>query len=65
MKGVIRMTMLHSLAALEHVAFQNQTERKLGLDDVRERVATYVADSPEASYHFIIGTDSQGHRGYT
>ncbi len=59
------MTMLHSLAALEHVAFQNQTERKLGLNDVRERVARYVADAPEASYHFIIGTDSQGHRGYT
>ncbi|MBO9597550.1 MAG: ribonuclease H-like YkuK family protein [Cohnella sp.] len=59
------MTMLHSLSALERVTFQNQTERKLGLDDVRERIVRYVADAPEEQYHFIIGTDSQGHRGYT
>ncbi|WP_027085741.1 ribonuclease H-like YkuK family protein [Cohnella panacarvi] len=59
------MTMFHSLAALTLVSFQNQTERELRLEDVRERVARYVADAPEASYHFIIGTDSQGHRGYT
>ena len=59
------MTMLHSLAELSLVAFQNQTERKLGLDDVRERVARYVAEAPEENYHFIIGTDSQGHHGYT
>lgn len=59
------MTMLHSLSGLTRIEFQNQTERRLGLHDVRERIVRYVADAPEENYHFIIGTDSQGHRGYT
>lgn len=56
--------MLNSLSALERVAFQNNTERRLGLDDACERVARFVANAPTEDYHFIIGTDSQGHRGY-
>jgi predicted RNase H-related nuclease YkuK (DUF458 family) len=57
--------MLHNMSVLDLIAFQNQTERGLGLDDVLERVVRYVADVPAANYNFIIGTDSQAHRGYT
>ncbi|MFC5530931.1 ribonuclease H-like YkuK family protein [Cohnella yongneupensis] len=59
------MTMLHSMCAPERIVFQNKTERGLGLEDVRERVLQFVAEAPASNYHFIIGTDSQVHRGYT
>ncbi|MFD0672146.1 ribonuclease H-like YkuK family protein [Cohnella sp. GCM10027633] len=59
------MTMLHGLSAFDRVPFQNQSERGLGLDDVLERVARFVSDAPADDYDFIVGTDSQVHRGHT
>ncbi|MFC0213978.1 ribonuclease H-like YkuK family protein [Paenibacillus chartarius] len=45
--------------------FQNLTDSKLSPDDVCRRVLRFMAQDPQASYHFMIGTDSQVHRGYT
>lgn len=59
------MTMLHSLSALDRVAFQNQTERGLGIEDVLDRVVRFVSEAPTEDYHFIVGTDCQVHRGHT
>lgn len=59
------MTMLHSLSAFDSVPFQNGSERGLDLDDVFERVARYVSNAPADDYDFIVGTDSQVHRGHT
>lgn len=65
MRGVFRLTLLSGMSAFERGAFQNRTEHRLGLGDVRDRIVRFVAEAPTDSYHFIIGTDSQGHRGYT
>lgn len=59
------MTMLHSLSAMDRVAFQNQTERGLGIEDVQGRIVRFVSEAPTEDYHFIVGTDSQVHRGHT
>ncbi len=59
------MTMLHSLSALDRIAFQNKTERGLAVADVLERVVRFVSEAPTEDYHFLVGTDSQVHRGHT
>lgn len=45
--------------------FQNTTESNLTLDDVMQRILRFIAQDPKAVYHFVIGTDSHVHRGYT
>jgi predicted RNase H-related nuclease YkuK (DUF458 family) len=47
------------------VNFQNMTESRLTLDDVFARILRFLSQDRKASYHFMIGTDSQVHRGYT
>lgn len=45
--------------------FQNVSESGLSLDDVQARILAFMANDPKAEYHFIVGTDSQVHRGST
>ncbi|MFC5702563.1 ribonuclease H-like YkuK family protein [Cohnella faecalis] len=46
-------------------SFQSVAERNLSPGDVLARIMAFISQNPKAAYHFIIGTDSQVHRGYT
>lgn len=45
--------------------FRNVSESGLSLDDVQARIMAFMEQDPKAEYHFIVGTDSQVHRGST
>nr|WP_306220651.1 ribonuclease H-like YkuK family protein [Cohnella sp. WQ 127256] len=49
----------------DDLSFQNLTESDLSLDLVLERILQFIAQEPKGAYQFIIGTDSQVHRGHT
>ncbi|SFE98319.1 hypothetical protein SAMN04487969_110176 [Paenibacillus algorifonticola] len=49
----------------EGLSFQNVTESRLTFQDVSERICSFIAGDVHASYHFVVGTDSQVFRGYT
>lgn len=59
------MTMMKQISMLDELDFQNLTESHLCMEDVQDRILRFIAQDPRASYHFIIGTDSQVHRNYT
>ncbi|MEI7026876.1 ribonuclease H-like YkuK family protein [Paenibacillus sp. y28] len=50
---------------LDELTFQNVSERSLSLQEVQDRIMQFMSQDPKALYHFVIGTDSQVHRGYT
>jgi len=45
--------------------FHNTTQTNMTPDEVKRHVLRFIAQDPRAAYHFIIGTDSHVHRGYT
>ncbi|MGG1311492.1 ribonuclease H-like YkuK family protein [Cohnella laeviribosi] len=49
----------------DEMVFQNLSESRLSVDDVMVRITRFIAQDPKSAYHFVIGTDSQVHRGYT
>jgi predicted RNase H-related nuclease YkuK (DUF458 family) len=49
----------------EELRFQNITESMLSFEDVLRRILRFVAQDPKFPYQFVIGTDSQVHKGYT
>ncbi|RXZ76685.1 hypothetical protein EBB07_34255 [Paenibacillaceae bacterium] len=59
------MTMLRKISLLDDQRFQNLSEQGLELNDVCTRVMDFMSADPKAGYHFVIGTDSQVHRGQT
>jgi len=49
----------------DELYFQNTTESRLTPEDVFDRIVRFISQDPRAAYHFVIGTDSQVHRGHT
>lgn len=49
----------------ESYVFQNISERRLGLEEVFQRVAAFMRRDPKGDYRFIVGTDCQAHSGTT
>jgi len=45
--------------------FHNTTQTNMTPEDVKRHVLRFISQDPRAAYHFIIGTDSHVHRGYT
>jgi uncharacterized protein len=63
--GVIDLTMMNTISMCDELSFQNVTESNLSLDLVLGRILRFITQDPKCTYHFVIGTDSQVHRGYT
>lgn len=57
--------MMSTISRWDKLCFQNLTERNLCLNQVLERVIKFINQDPKCVFHFIIGTDSQVHRGHT
>jgi predicted RNase H-related nuclease YkuK (DUF458 family) len=65
MAEVIRLTMMNTISMWDDLSFQNVSESNLSLDQVLERILRFINQDPRNAYHFVIGTDSQVHRGHT
>jgi uncharacterized protein len=63
--GVIDLTMMNTISMCDELSFQNVTESNLSLELVLRRILRFITQDPKCTYHFVIGTDSQVHRGYT
>jgi predicted RNase H-related nuclease YkuK (DUF458 family) len=63
--GVIDLTMMNTISMSDELSFQNVTESNLSLELVLRRILRFITQDPKCTYHFVIGTDSQVHRGYT
>ncbi|BBI35382.1 ribonuclease H-like YkuK family protein [Cohnella abietis] len=59
------LTMMSTISTWDDLSFQNVSESELSLDHVLERILSFITQDPRSSYHFVIGTDSQVHRGQT
>jgi len=59
------MTMMCTISSWDELSFQNLSENDLRLDDVLERILRFMSKDPKGAYQFVIGTDSQIHRGLT
>jgi predicted RNase H-related nuclease YkuK (DUF458 family) len=59
------MTMMSTISMWDELRFQNVSESNLTLDHVLERILRFINRDPKCVYHFVIGTDSQVHRGHT
>jgi uncharacterized protein len=57
--------MMKSILMYDELTFQNVSESKLTLEDVFDRIIRFITQDPRCVYHFVIGTDSQVHRGQT
>jgi predicted RNase H-related nuclease YkuK (DUF458 family) len=62
---VMGLTMMSMISRWDDICFQNLTESSLTIHQVLERIMGYMSEDPKGVYHFIIGTDSQVHRGHT
>jgi predicted RNase H-related nuclease YkuK (DUF458 family) len=65
MAEVIGLTMMNTISMWDELSFQNVSESNLNLDHVLERILRFINQDPRCAYHFVIGTDSQVHRGHT
>lgn len=63
-KGDVK-TMMSTISKWDAMNFQNLSESNLTLDHVSERILRFISMDPKCAYHFIIGSDSQVHRGHT
>jgi len=43
--------------------FRSPTYGELGMNDVRERIVSFISEAPEETYQLVVGTDSQPHNG--
>ncbi len=59
------MTMMNTISAWDDLSFQNLSESDMSLDHVLDRILKFISKDPKGAYHFVIGTDSQVHRGQT
>ncbi len=59
------MTMMNTISMCDELSFQNVSECGMSLDHVLERILRFISQDPKCAYHFVIGTDSQVHRGHT
>jgi uncharacterized protein len=65
MAEVVDLTMMSTISKWDKLCFQNVTESNLSLNQVLERVIQFINQDPNCVFHFVIGTDSQVHRGHT
>lgn len=56
---------MNTFSKVDEFSFQNVSESNLTLEDVQGRILGFMAQDPKGVYHFVIGTDSQVHRGHT
>lgn len=59
------MTMMSTISAWDELSFQNLSETDMNLDHVLDRILRFISLDPKGAYQFVIGTDSQMHRGHT
>jgi len=59
------MALMRTIAGRNDPSFQNLSERGLSLDQVRDRICRFVAKDPVGTFHLVVGTDSQVHKGHT
>ncbi|WP_373231117.1 ribonuclease H-like YkuK family protein [Cohnella sp.] len=57
--------MMSTISKWDKITFQNVTENNMTLHQVLERIIRFMNQDPKCVYHFVIGTDSQVHRGHT
>lgn len=57
--------MMSTISKWDKLCFQNVTESNLSLNQVLERILRFINQDPKCLFHFVIGTDSQVHRGHT
>jgi predicted RNase H-related nuclease YkuK (DUF458 family) len=57
--------MMNTISKVDELSFQNVSENNLTLEDVLGRIIRFITQDPKGTYHFVIGTDSQVHRGHT
>jgi predicted RNase H-related nuclease YkuK (DUF458 family) len=57
--------MMNTISKVDELSFQNVSENNLTLEDVLGRIIRFITKDPKGTYHFVIGTDSQVHRGHT
>jgi len=59
------MALMRTISKWDDLTFQNLSERGMSLEQVRDRIWRFMSKDPQGTYHFVIGTDSQVHRGHT
>lgn len=59
------MTLNQRFPTVEEMKFQNVSESGLSLEEVFGRILRFISQYPQYAYHFVIGTDSQVHKGCT
>lgn len=52
-------------ALLHETVFRNMTDRNMTLDDVFERIRSFMRIDARSSYQLVVGTDAQVHPGHT
>ncbi|MFC5471379.1 ribonuclease H-like YkuK family protein [Cohnella suwonensis] len=57
--------MMSAISAWDDLSFQNLSESGMSVDRVLEKIIAFIAKDPKGTYQFVIGTDSQVHRGQT
>ncbi|WP_439647970.1 ribonuclease H-like YkuK family protein [Cohnella mopanensis] len=57
--------MMSTISRWDELSFQNLSESHLSMNDVLERIIRFIGQDPKCAYQFVIGTDSQVHRGHT
>ncbi|RKP46783.1 hypothetical protein D7Z26_24245 [Cohnella endophytica] len=56
---------MSTISTWDELCFQNLSEIDMSLDHVLERIVRFISKDPKGAYQFVIGTDSQVHRGQT
>ncbi|MBO9597214.1 MAG: ribonuclease H-like YkuK family protein [Cohnella sp.] len=51
--------------SIHETVFRNVSERSMTLDEVFERIQSFMASDPRAPFRLVIGTDAQVHAGHT
>lgn len=52
-------------AFIHETLFRNVSENHMSMDDVFDRIRSFMKSDPRARYQLIIGTDAQVHSGHT
>jgi len=65
MAEVIAVTMMSTISKWDELSFQNLSESHLSIHHVLDRILHFIGQDPKSAYQFVIGTDSQVHRGHT
>ncbi|QMV44943.1 hypothetical protein FPL14_08285 [Cohnella cholangitidis] len=57
--------MMSTISKWDELSFQNLSESRLSIHHVLDRILHFIGQDPSSAYQFVIGTDSQVHRGHT